>query len=97
MTGVRPFLAYEQLSTLCPKLRLSDASVATATCAVVEDCQQRETCGSACRSLKGGDGNLKLQPTTLGKREGQAFTCHVEGSGPCRHNHHHQHGAWHSI
>jgi hypothetical protein len=31
------------------------------------------------RSLKGGDGNLKLQPSTLGKREGQAFTCHVEG------------------
>jgi hypothetical protein len=35
---------------------------------------------SGCRSLKGGDGNLKVQPTTLGKREGQAFTCHVEGT-----------------
>jgi hypothetical protein len=46
-------------------------------CDVTAD--SRRSCVLGCRSLKGGDGNLKLQPTTLGKREGQAFTCHVEG------------------
>lgn len=35
--------------------------------------------GGVCRSLKGGDCNVRLQPTTLARREAQQFICHVEG------------------
>ena len=41
--------------------------------------------GGVCRALRGGDCNVRLQPTTLLRRETQQFVCHVEGAGAAVH------------
>lgn len=37
--------------------------------------------GGVCRALRGGDCNVRLQPSTLARREAQQFVCFAEGEG----------------